>query len=622
MKRLLGTVRRESFRIIFGGLVFLVAILLEELKLPIMSTALYIISLLVCGSYVFADAIRGILRFDFLGEKLLMSIASVGAVIIGEYTEGVAVMLFFLIGEYFEHKAVRRSRSAIKALMDINPDEATIRRDGVEFRVDSEDIIPGDILVIRPGERVAADCVVISGESDVDTSSMTGESVPIAVKKGAELQSGVVIINGTLLCKAIRPADESAATRVLALVEDATERKSREEGFITVFSRYYTPIVVILAVLMTIIPPLFGLLKLSESVYRALIFLVISCPCALVISVPMAFFGGIGAAASRGILFKGGNVFSKAARADAVAFDKTGTLTDGDLSVLHVTSFIGDSDEVLRAARCAEYGSNHPIARALLKDSDPIIPDAVTELAGKGVVAKVNGEEISVGSIALMEHLEISALGESDGVYVSRGGKHIGNIAFCDTVKTEACGAIKELQRLGVKKSYILSGDRAEKVKEVADSVGISTYYSSLSPEGKYTTLEKIIAESYSTMFVGDGINDSPSLARSDVGIAMGALGSDSAIEAADVVIMSDNLERIPDTIRIARKTLAIAKENIVFAISVKLLVMILGAFDLAGMWLAVFADVGVAVLAILNAMRILRYGKRRDVRREISDAK
>ena len=612
MKRLLNSFKSEVFLIIFGASLFLASIIIEGLKYPVLATILYIITLFVCGFRVFIDAIRGILRLDFLDEKFLMSIASVGAMIIGEYTEGVAVMLFFLVGEYFEHKAVRRSRASIKALMDINPDEATVLRDGVEIRVDADEVEVGDTVIIRPGERVAVDCVVISGESDVDTSSMTGESVPISVSADSEIQSGVVVINGTLFCKALRPIDESAAMRVLSLVEDATERKSREESFITVFSRYYTPIVVILAVLMAAIPPIFNLLTFSDALYRALIFLVISCPCALVISVPMSFFGGIGAAASKGILFKGGNVFSKAARADAIAFDKTGTLTEGKLTVANVNAFNCDKDEVLLLAASAEYGSNHPIARALSIGRNAAVPEKITEIAGKGVVAILKGEEIAVGNIALMNQFGINLKKEENGVYVSKDGEHIGNILFSDITKAEASESVLELYRLGVKKSYILSGDRKEKVQTVADSVGIKKYTSEMSPEDKFTELEKIIEDSTSTIFVGDGINDSPSLARADVGIAMGSLGSDSAIEAADVVIMSDNLKRIPEAIRIARKTIRIAKQNIVFAISVKLIVMILGAFSLADMWLAVFADVGVAVLAILNAMRILHFGRGR----------
>ncbi|MBR5242577.1 MAG: cadmium-translocating P-type ATPase [Clostridia bacterium] len=614
MKKVISLIKNELLQIIFGASLFAASIIVEALKLPVLATILYIITLIVCGFRVFLDAVRGILRLDLLDERFLMTIASVGAMIIGEYTEGVAVMLFFLVGEYFEHKAVRRSRASIKALMDINPDEATVLRDREELRVDSDEVEVGDILIIRPGERVAVDCVVISGESDVDTSSMTGESTPVPVFPDFELQSGVVVINGTLFCKALRPAEESSATRVLSLVEEATERKSREESFITVFSRYYTPIVVILAVLMATIPSIFKILSFSDALYRALIFLVISCPCALVISVPMSFFGGIGAAASRGILFKGGNVFSGAARADAIAFDKTGTLTEGNLSVQDVIAIDTDKEEVLRLAASAEYGSNHPVAKAITLGRDLIVPEKITEIAGKGIVATVNGEQIAVGNIALMKHLEVVVSRELDGVYVSRGGKHIGNILLSDTVKGEAAEAVSELSRIGVKHSYVLSGDRKEKVEAVAFKVGIKNCTSEMSPEDKFHALEGIIEKSSATIYVGDGINDSPSLARADVGIAMGALGADSAIEAADVVIMSDNLKRIPEAVRIARKTLRIAKQNIFFAISVKLLVMILGAFSLADMCLAVFADVGVAILAILNAMRILRFGKRRGV--------
>ena len=564
MKKL---IKNELFIIILGAIFFVFSIAAESLNCSILAIILYIITLIVCGFKVFLDAIKGILRLDLLDEKFLMSIASVGAMIIGEYTEGVAVMLFFLIGEYFEHKAVRRSRASIKSLMDINPDEATVVRDGEEIRIDADDVVVGDTLIVRPGERVAVDCVIISGESDVDTSSMTGESTPVAVYRDSILQSGFVVINGTLFCKALRPIEESAAMRVLSLVEEATERKSREESFITVFSRYYTPIVVILAVLMATVLPIFNILKFQDALYRALIFLVISCPCALVISVPMSFFGGIGAAASKGILFKGGNVFSNIAMADAIAFDKTGTLTDGNLSVVDVITIDCDKDEVLRLAASAEYGSNHPVAKAISSFCDVSIPERITEIAGKGVVAVLSGDEIAVGNIALMKHLNISITKELDGVYVAKNGNHIGNILLSDTVKSEASVAVSELSRIGVKNSYILSGDRKEKVEDVAKSVGIENYTSEMLPEDKFLLLENIIENSKATIFVGDGINDSPSLARADVGIAMGNLGADAAIEAADVVIMSDNLKRIPEAICIARKTLRIAKQNIFFAI-------------------------------------------------------
>lgn len=606
MKKIKKLVSGELFYICFGAVLFLSAIIFGSLEFNITSLVLYIAALFVSGFRVFADALRGIIRADFLDEKFLMTVASVGAFVIGEYTEGVAVMLFFLVGEFFEHKAVKRSRNSIKALMAINADEASVIKDGVEVTVDAEDVEVGDTLIIRPGERVAVDCEVISGESDIDTSAMTGESAPRFAAVGNTLDSGVVVLNGALKCRALRAAEESAASRVLSLVEEANERKSREEAFITRFSKIYTPAVVITALLIVTVPSIFGWLRFTDALYRALIFLVVSCPCALVISVPMAFFGGIGASASRGILFKGGNVFSAIAKAEVVAFDKTGTLTEGKLRIDRVLSFGYSEEEVLMLAGSAEYGSNHPIAAAIKARVNVHQPESVKEIAGKGVVAETDRGRVAVGNEALMSSLGVALFDDTKGVFVALDGVHIGTLVLSDAIKDGADKAIKELGELGVKATVILSGDRRESVEQVAKGIGIGEYHAELSPEEKYSALEKIIEGSKSTLYVGDGINDAPSLARADVGIAMGALGADSAIESADVVIMSDEIERIPEAVRISRKTLGIAKQNIVFALSVKLAVMILGAFNLANMWLAVFADVGVSVIAILNAMRTL----------------
>ena len=592
-----------------------IGILLDLLSLPVVSLVVHILALAASGIGVFADAVRGILRRDLLDEKFLMCIASVGAFCIGESTEGVAVMLFFLVGEYFEHKAVRRSRSSIRALMDICPDTATVIKDGVECEVDAEDVEEGDTVVIRSGERVAVDCRVVSGSAELDTSMLTGEAVPVPVGEGSELDSGTVVLGGELVCVALRAADLSRAARTLELVETATENKSREENFITVFSHYYTPAVIALAVLMAAIPPIVGILPFADSLYRALSFLVVSCPCALVISVPMAFFGGIGGSASQGILYKGGNTFSAISRAETVVFDKTGTLTHGEL-VTDVVEGILPKDELIALAAGAERASNHPIARALRAEAKDL-PEAhdVTELAGLGVEATVSGSRISVGNARLMQHrsIEIPQDIPRGSVIVARDGRYVGFITFRDRVKDEAKEAIAELRRLGVKRTVILSGDGAQAVSTVAEELGIDEYRAELMPEDKYSLLEELIASSRGkTVYVGDGINDAPCIARADVGIAMGKRGQDSAIEAADAVIMSDNLSRIPLTVRIARKTIRIAKQNIVFAIGVKLLVLLLVSLGLAGMWLAVFADVGVAVIAILNAMRTLAVSGRK----------
>ena len=603
----------EVYRLISGGALFFAALILDLLRISVPSTVLYLLALLIAGAPVFASAVRGILRRDLFDEKFLMSVAAVGAIIIGDMSEGVAVMLFFLLGEIFEHKAVRRSRNSIKELMSIRPDEATVIVDGKEEVLDAEDVSVGSEIVIRAGERVPIDSTVVSGGADINTAMLTGESIPRFVKAGDRIESGCIVLDGVICARTERTADESSAQRILELVENASENKAREESFITVFSRFYTPIVVFLALFLAILPPLFiDSISWSESVYRALTFLVISCPCALVISVPMAFFGGIGAAASEGILFKGGNVFSPLGKADSFVFDKTGTLTTGEISVDRVIPYGVDEETLCYFAASAEYGSLHPISLAIKRLSDSSkIPESTREISGKGIAARVDGEEILVGNEALFSDFGVDIpLGEREGVFVSKGGIFIGRIILGDRVRPEALDTVSALKKSGAKSLYMLSGDRVDKVKGVADIVGIENYEAELLPEDKYNKLKKIVEKSTKTAFVGDGINDSPSLALSDVGIAMGGVGSDSAIEAADVVIMNDDLSKIPKARSIARKTIRIAKQNIVFAIGVKALVLILGALGYADMWLAVFADVGVAVLAILNSMRALRIRK------------
>ena len=617
MRKIKSLFSKEIFRISLSLIFFIAALITERLtqhmSFSVEAMLLYIAALLIAGIPVFFDAIRGILRRDLLDEKFLMSIASVGAMIIGDMSEGVAVMLFFLVGEFFEHKAVARSRRSIKALMDIRPDEATVITDGEEMTVDAEDVAVGSEIVIKTGERVPIDAIVISGSADVDTSALTGEPLPRAVGLGDTVESGCVVVNGVLNCRTLRLAEESAAARILDLVENASERKSREESFITVFSRFYTPIVVISALLIAAFLPLFvDGMRWSDSIYRSLSFLVISCPCALVISVPMAFFGGIGGAASNGILFKGGNVFSPLARADVFAFDKTGTLTSGEFSLAKIISYEIDEHELLYYAASAEYGSSHPTAKCIKKAAATAEkPEEYREIAGRGVVAVVNSHTVLVGSLLHLK--ENGVLPNADNgaastlIFVAIDGVHRGTLEIRDTVKSEAKTALSCLSTLGIKRKIMLSGDRRENAERVGLELGFDEVCSELLPEDKYENLEKIILTSKSAVYVGDGINDAPSLARCDVGIAMGTIGTDSAIEAADVVIMSDNLEKIPTAVKIARKTMRIAKSNIIFAISVKVLVLIFSALGFANMWMAVFADVGVAVIAILNSMRTLR---------------
>ena len=611
MKKLL---KNEPLKIILGLCLFIPGLILEHFGFKIASL-LFILALAVSGLSVFIDAIKGILRRDFLDEKFLMSIASIGAMIIGECEEGVAVMLFFLLGEWFEHIAVRKSRKSIKALMDICPDTATILIDGEECEVDAFDVEVGQTIIVRSGERVPVDCRVIDGVSELDTSMMTGESIPVSVTACDFVSSGVVVIGGVIRAETLAVADESAASRILELVENATERKSREESFITTFSRVYTPIVTALALLMALIPSIFGWLTPSDAIYRALSFLVVSCPCALVISVPMAFFGGIGGASSLGVLYKGGNTFAPLARIESLVLDKTGTLTEGRLTVSDIEAIDIDAEELINLAASAEYGSSHPIAECLKARATSLYEATdIEELIGKGIIATVKGQRIAVGNRSLMEEVGAECRADAVGsVIVAADGIFRGYITLSDTVKPEAREAIAALRRLGVKRTYILSGDREESVRAVAEAVGIDEAHHGLLPKEKLEQLERIIKESRgSTVYVGDGVNDSPSIARADVGISMGSLGSDSAIEASDIVIMSDNLARIADAVRIARKTLAISKENIIFAIGIKLLVLILVSLNLAGMWMAVFADVGVAVLAILNSMRTLLFGRKR----------
>ena len=611
MKRLISFVKGDVGKIIIALIFFVSALIVEQKTNPYIALALYLIALAISGGEVFIGAVKGLIRRDLLDEKFLMSLASIGAMIVGEWSEGVAVMLFFLVGETFEHYAVRRSRASIRSLMDICPDEACVLTDDGEEILDAEDVEIGSIIIIRPGERVPIDSVVISGSADVDTSSMTGEPIPVSVTVGSELSSGFIVKNGVLQARTTKLSGDSAAARVLALVENANESKSREESFITKFSRYYTPAVVIVALAVAILPPVIGLRSLTDSIYTALTFLVISCPCALVISVPMAFFGGIGGAASRGILFKGGNVFSKVAKVDRVAFDKTGTITNGRFEISDVECFDIEKDILLSYVASTEWASNHPIAECLKAASEQIIPyNSVTEYAGEGLVAEFDGLSVSVGNTRLMTRVGVEVSDtQSQGsrVFVAIGNRLGGIITISDEIKHEAANAIGELRRLGVERTYIFSGDREESVRRVADAVGVDEAHFSLTPEQKFNMLERTIASAKSTMYVGDGINDSPSLARADVGVAMGSMGQDSAIEAADLVIMTDNLEKLPTAVKIARKTIAISWQNIVFALGVKGLILILGLFDIANMWLAVFADVGVAVLAILNSMRALR---------------
>ena len=607
--------KNELLKIIIGAVIFAVALILNILEINVPATVLFVLVLLISGADVYISAIKGILRRDFLDEKFLMSIASVGAVIIGEYVEGAAVMLFFLLGEYFEHRAVGHSRSSIRSLLEICSDTANVISGDTEVTMDAEDVEIGSRIIVRAGERVPLDCIVESGNAEIDTSALTGEFFPTSVGASDTVHSGTMLINGSLVARVVCDYDNSSATRMLELVETANERKSKEERFISIFAKYYTPIVIVLALFMAILPPIFSLFSWKDSIYKALSFLVVSCPCALVISVPLAFFGGIGTGASLGVLYKGANIFSPVSKVQSIVFDKTGTLTTGEFKIGKINSFNMSEEEFIRLVASAEEGSSHPIASSLRAlAGERTIPLRTEELVGKGVLAYFDGYSVAVGNRSLMSHLNV-AVSHDDSygiIYVAMDGEYIGRIEVVDSIKPEACEAIDRLKKMGVKRTYILSGDRESSVSYVADTVGIDFAFNSLMPEDKFNLLEKIISDTTGTvMYVGDGINDSPCLARADVGVAMGALGSDSAIEASDTVIMSDNLLRLTDIIGISRRTLRISKENIVFAIFVKILVMVLVSLGVVGMWSAVFADVGVAVIAILNSMRTLLYRRR-----------
>lgn len=583
-------------------------------SIPLFTALLSLFALLISGWEVYATAIKRILRKDLLDEAFLMSIASIAAFCIGEYLEGVAVILFYRIGEYFEHKAVRRSRQAIRALMDICADTAILLKDGEEIEVDAEDVAVGDTILLRPGDRIPCDAVVLDGSASLNTSALTGESLPRDVTVGDSIFSGCIVLNARLLARVTKPSEDSSAARVLAMVEEANERKSRGERLIAGFSRIYTPIVVALAVLIAFVPPLllgFSLPVFTTWLRRALMLLVVSCPCALVISVPLAFFGGIGNAAARGILFKGGSTFDALSHASIAAFDKTGTLTSGAFMVACVNPYSVTEAELLHLCASAESASTHPTALAIRAASQTSeVPAAVRELAGKGVIATLARGEVAVGNPRLMDEVGASIPNGYDGIFVALDGSFIGSITLSDQIKE---GAKEAITRLGVRYTVMLTGDNETAAKAVADAVGIDQVVAGLLPQEKYQHLEQLLAEG-TVIYVGDGINDAPCLARADVGVAMGGIGSDAAIEAADVVLLNDDPRKLCTAMEIARKTLSIARFNIVFALGVKIGVMLLAALGLldfsGGMWLAVFADVGVALLAILNSLRMVFFKK------------
>ena len=582
--------------------------------------ARFLLPYLVIGWDVLWRAVRNIAHGQVFDENFLMAIATVGALFIGEYAEAVFVMLFYQVGELFQSYAVGKSRQSIAALMEIRPDYANVERDGQVEQVDPDEVEVGETILIKAGERVPLDGVVLEGRSDLDTAALTGESLPREVQSGDDVISGCVNLTGLLKVRVTRAFEESTVSKILDLVENAGSKKARAENFITKFARYYTPIVVLAAVALAILPPLFTSIQWVDSIQRALNFLVVSCPCALVISVPLSFFGGIGGASKDGILVKGGNYLEVLARTEIVVFDKTGTLTRGVFNVTAIHPDHCDQGQLLELAALAECWSDHPISRSLKeaygREMDSSRVSSVEEVAGRGVKAVVDGHTVCAGNDKLMEDIGVSwhpchRVGTT--VHVASDGVYLGHIVISDEVKPDAKEAVAALKAAGVRKTVMLTGDAQAVGEDVAKQLGLDEVHTQLLPADKVERVEKLLKEvspKGALAFVGDGINDAPVLSRADIGIAMGGLGSDAAIEAADIVLMDDKPSKIAHAIRIARRTLSIVRQNIVFALAVKLLVLVLSAVGLVSMWAAVFADVGVSVIAILNAMRALRAGK------------
>ena len=624
--------KKTLLRITISAILLIAAVitsaLLSEECSEWLRLAIFLPSYLVIGYDVLIKAFKNLFGGSAFDENFLMTIATLGALFIGffpstesQYPEAVFVMLFYQVGELFQGIAVGKSRRSISELVKLCPETANIEKDGVLSEVDPSEVSVGDTIVVKPGERIPLDGTVLSGSSSIDTSALTGESMPIEATSGDSVMSGCINISGTLKLTVTRVFEDSAVSKILALVESAAANKSKSENFISRFARIYTPAVVISAVLLGLIGPFFGVggyvQSLPEWIIRALTFLVVSCPCALVISVPLSFFGGIGSASKNGILIKGSNRLEALASVDTLAFDKTGTLTKGTFTVSEIKPFGCNEAELTELCAYAEHYADHPTARPIKARFSGSIDTSrlenVTELAGKGVSCTFDGKKLLAGNKGLMQMNGITVSEPSDfktSVHVALDGEYKGCILISDELKPDSENAINNLKLRGIKRLVMLTGDRDAVAREVTEKLGLSEYRASLLPDRKVAAVEELLSENTSgkLAFVGDGINDAPVLMRADVGIAMGAFGSDAAIEASDIVLMDDSLAKIPIAIDIARKTVGIAKQNIVFALSVKIAVLILSAFGLAPMWLAVFADVGVAFIAILNAMRTLKH--------------
>lgn len=641
--------KKQIIQIVSAFILFIIALCAKFENIWI-NRAIYLIGYLIVGGEIILKAIKNIFKRELFDEHFLMAVATIGAIAIGEYPEAVAVMLFYQVGELFQDYAVDKSKKSITELMNIRTDYANVKRNENITKVNPEKVKIGEIIVVKPGEKIPLDGIVLEGKSMIDTSSLTGESLPRNVEKNDEILSGCINQNGTLSIKVTKEYGESTVHKILDLVENASNKKSKSENFITKFAKYYTPIVVILAILLAIVPPF--ILRLGEFtnwLYRALTFLVVSCPCALVISIPLGFFGGIGGASKKGILVKGSNYLEALANTETVIFDKTGTLTEGIFEVQKIETvktlkqsnkiekdkkfeknnktendkdfYEIEKQELLKLVASCEKDSNHPIAMSVKKayaeqnnqkvDGNKI--KNINELAGKGISAIIDEKEILVGNEKLMKENSINYIESKDVgtvLYVSINKKFAGYIVISDKIKHDSKTAISDLYKNGVNKTIMLTGDKKEVAENVSNQLGITSVFSELLPDGKVEKVEEIIknkSPKSKVVFVGDGINDAPVLALSDIGIAMGGLGSDAAIEAADVVIMTDEPSKVSQSIDIAKKTMKIVKENIIFAIAIKIIVLILGACGGATMWEAVFADVGVSILAIINSLRMLK---------------
>lgn len=608
--------KKEVIKVVIALILFLISLIIPFENAWI-NIGIYIISYLIVGLDVLIEAIKNIFKGEVFDENFLMTIATIGAFAIGEYPEAVAVMLFYQVGEMFQSYAVDKSRKSIASLMDIRPDFANIKKNGSIEKVSPDKINIGDIIIVKPGEKVPLDGTIVDGNSMLDTSALTGESVPREVSIGDEVLSGSINQNGLIEIKVTKNFGESTVSKILDLVENASSKKSKSENFISKFAKYYTPIVVVIAVLLAIIPPIiFKETEFIQWLYRALTFLVVSCPCALVISIPLGFFGGIGGASKLGVLVKGSNYLEALSKTEVVVFDKTGTLTEGVFEVQKVNSVDITKEDLIKCAAYAESFSNHPIANSLKKaygkDIDNKKISETHELSGLGVNAVVDGKEVFVGNEKLMqekniEYIKCNEIGTI--LYVAINNQFKGTIIISDKIKADAKETIEKLKKNNVKKIVMLTGDKKAVGESVAKELGLDEVYTELLPNNKVEKVEELMkskSKKGKLAFVGDGINDAPVLAISDIGIAMGGLGSDAAIEAADVVLMTDEPSKVVDAIKISKKTLKIVKQNIIFAIVVKILVLILSAIGLSNMWQAVFADVGVSVLAILNALRVL----------------